>query len=261
MPPSFAMVPLEVCADPRLTKMQIRVLIALLSFRSKNTDTVWPKRQTLAERCGYSAGTVSKVTAQLVDLGWLKKDGNGGRSKANHYRVTVPDLDKVLERETLSDSDTLSGQETLSKVETVPGLETVPGSATKTLSGLDKGIEQTNEQTNKYLGDFDFSTWPEVPGEQVWKDFKQHRSKRKAVITQTVINQLGKQFTLAYQDGRSVDECLATMQESGWTGFQYSWVLNREGRNGGINSGSGTKQNQSRSDRADQALRDHLSQH
>jgi hypothetical protein len=47
----FALVPIEVVMDRRLTLEQTRVLIALFSFRAKNTDTVWPSRAAIAELC------------------------------------------------------------------------------------------------------------------------------------------------------------------------------------------------------------------
>lgn len=93
----FAMVPVEACMDPRLTKMQLRLLICLLSFRAKNTDTIWPKRSSISERCGYTESVVSRVTSQLVDLGWLVKVGRGGFSKSCEYRITVPELVTVDE--------------------------------------------------------------------------------------------------------------------------------------------------------------------
>lgn len=88
----FSIVPVEVCMDSRLTKMQLRVLIALLSFRNKNTDTVWPKREQIALKCGYAITVISRVTTQLVELGWLEKVGKGGFSKSSEYRITVPNL-------------------------------------------------------------------------------------------------------------------------------------------------------------------------
>ena len=48
----FSLVPIDVLIDKRLTLEQLKILIGLLSFRSKNTDCVWPTRDQLAERCG-----------------------------------------------------------------------------------------------------------------------------------------------------------------------------------------------------------------
>lgn len=166
----FSIVPIEVSMDRRLTLMHVRVLIALLSFRAKNTDTVWPKREQLAARCGgYTVQNVSKTTRELVALGWLEKEGNGGRSGPSKYRITVPDLDTVSAPETVSGSDTVSAPDTVSGSDTVSGMNTVSGSDTvsesntvsgsdtptvsgsdtPTVSGSDTRMEQTIEQTNE----------------------------------------------------------------------------------------------------------------
>lgn len=129
----FSIVPIDVCSDDRLTKMQIKVLIALLSFRNKNTDTCFPKRKALSDRCGYTEQTISKVTKQLVDLGWLQKEGSGGYSSPCRYKITVPELETVSKPETVSE----------------PANKTVSESATITVSKPATRKEQTNKQTNE----------------------------------------------------------------------------------------------------------------
>jgi hypothetical protein len=91
MDEKFIFAPVSVIQDRRLTLMQLRVLLALFSFRSKNSDVVFPKRKTLAERSGYSEMVISRTTTQLVNLGWLEKEGKGGFSAPCHYKITVPD--------------------------------------------------------------------------------------------------------------------------------------------------------------------------
>jgi hypothetical protein len=92
---NFAFIPLEVIQDIRLTKRHIKVLIALFSYRGKNTNTVWPSREKLSKRCSIRVSTISLITTQLVELGWLVKTGRGGFSKATRYEITVPDLSTV----------------------------------------------------------------------------------------------------------------------------------------------------------------------
>lgn len=79
----------------------------------------------------------------------------------------------------------------------------------------------------KYLGKLDFSSFPELPSEQIWLDYKKHRQAKKAPITQTVVNRLGKQLTLAHDAGYSVDDCLGETMEAGWQGFKYEWMVRR----------------------------------
>jgi hypothetical protein len=81
------------------------MLICLLSFRAKNTDTVWPSRDELSERSGYSPSVCSRVTTQLVELGWLEKHQRG-RKRSAVYKVTVPDLDTVSDGKSVTNAVT-----------------------------------------------------------------------------------------------------------------------------------------------------------
>lgn len=122
----FAIVPIEVATDRRLTLEQTRVLIALFSFRSKNTDTVWPSRAAISERTGMHPSNISTATTALMALGWLEKVGDGGRSKATRYTIRVPDF----EHETVADSATQLKSKTVAVSATVNDANTVADWAT-----------------------------------------------------------------------------------------------------------------------------------
>jgi len=127
----FALVPIELISDNRLTLKQQRVLLALLSFRSKSSDVVWPTRGQLADVTGMIPSNISAATTQLVALGWIKKEGKGGFSKSTRYRLSIP--------ETVSGSDTVSGPKTVSGSDTVSGAGTVSDSDTGGVSDSDTG--------------------------------------------------------------------------------------------------------------------------
>jgi len=97
----YAFIPLEVIQDNRLTKRQLKVLIALFSFKNK-INIVWPSREKLSKRCGMPITRVSEVTGQLVDLGWVIKTGKGGFSRPTHYEITVPKLVTVTKTVTVT---------------------------------------------------------------------------------------------------------------------------------------------------------------
>ncbi len=149
----FALVPVEVIQDRRLTLEQMRVLIALLSFRNKAGDTVWPSREAIAERTGMHPANISKATSALVQLGWLEKDGKGGYSKATRYTIkeqsvfhkTVADSATVAERAT-SPADSAPQQK---KTVAEWANKTVADQATRQVADSATRIEQTNEQTSE----------------------------------------------------------------------------------------------------------------
>lgn len=140
----FAIVPLEVIQDRRLTLEQTRVLIALFSFRNKVTNVVWPSRQALAERTGLHPSNISAATTALVGLGWLTKEGLGGHSKSTRYTLNVPEVgcQKVAQQATVADSATVAHSAT----------STIADSATTPLADSATRKEQTIEHTNEQRG-------------------------------------------------------------------------------------------------------------
>lgn len=135
----FAVVPVEVIQDRRLTLEQMRVLIALMSFRNKAGDTVWPSRAAIAELTGMHTANISSATSALVNLGWLEKDGKGGYSKSTRYTIKVPAVcsTTVVERATVAEWATVAESANT----------TVAERATRQVAESATRIEQTNEQT------------------------------------------------------------------------------------------------------------------
>jgi hypothetical protein len=122
----FAIMPIEAFMDDRLSKTELRVLGAIFSWRNKDTGLCWPTREQISKRCGLPLCKISTATTGLVNLGWLKKNGSGGRSMAASYQVIVPDFTQ----ETVTDSVTVT--------ESV----TVTDSVTKTVTDSVRGIKQ-----------------------------------------------------------------------------------------------------------------------
>lgn len=155
----FAIVPIEVLMDSRLTFRQMRVLIALLSFRNKATNLTFPKREQLAERTGLDKAKISTATTELCSLGWLKKTGNGGYSKPNQYEITVPELVTVTETGTVTESVTTTVTELVTPTVTVLGTRNK------------QTIEQINEQTITIDQGFDL----------FWTNYPRKEAKANAV--------------------------------------------------------------------------------
>lgn len=131
----FAIVPIEVLQDSRLTLWHIKVLIALLSFRNKNTNLTCPSREKLSIRTGLHISNISKATKELCELGWLSKEGKGGYSKSTRYEITVPEfLSTVVDSATVVESTTVVNS----------AISTVVDSATRVVVDSATRKEQTN---------------------------------------------------------------------------------------------------------------------
>jgi DNA-binding MarR family transcriptional regulator len=133
---SFAVVPLAIVSDHRLTVREMRVLLALYSFRNRSKgQTVWPKREKLARITGYAPDLISRVTSSLQAKGWLVKSGTGGMSRPAKYTLseTPAKVDRVCAEETLAKVDS----KTLAKVDS------------KTLAKVDRGKELSKEPSKE----------------------------------------------------------------------------------------------------------------
>lgn len=71
----------------------------------------------------------------------------------------------------------------------------------------------------------DYSSWPAMPSDQVFADWKTVRKRHKAEITQTVIDAFGKELHEAVRLGISVDRCITECVVRGWRGFRVSWLV------------------------------------
>lgn len=211
----FAWVPLELVLDHRLTAMQYRILLTLLTFRNRNTGLLCPKRETIAERCGYSVNSISRATSQLVELGWLKKKGSGGRSSPTHYEFTVP--------ETLSDPETVSDPATVADQDT----KTLSDPDTKTLADPDRGKEQTREQTREQTARANGVPCPDFVSPSVWSDFLDHRRSKRAKLTSTAWKRMEPELHALITEGWKADDVLAEVMVAGWQSFKADWLRRR----------------------------------
>lgn len=88
--------PIEAIKDYRLRPNEFKVLISLYSYADPD-GKCFPKRANIAELTGINQSRVSRITTRLERLGWLRKEGSGGRSRACKYHLkTVSDFDTVL---------------------------------------------------------------------------------------------------------------------------------------------------------------------
>jgi hypothetical protein len=239
----FSIVPVEVAFDSRLTSRHMRVLIALLSFRNRNTGLINPGRELISLRCGLPVQRVSSVTTQLVELGWLKKQGNGGRSCSCFYTFQVPESVTELLNESVysleETKETVTNPVTVTEIETVtnPVTKTVTNLVTKTVTNLVTGKEQTNEQTIEQIKEKNIKKEKKsdialfikfgVNDPVLIADFLIHRNKHKAAITLTALQGLQREGNKA---GMSLADVLRECIERNWRGFKAEW-LNKQGGN------------------------------
>ena len=176
----FIITPREIIEDTRLTMWHIKVLLALYSFRNKNTDLVYPSRESITKRCGIRPSNISKTTSELVDLGWLEKTGKGGTSTT--YKVTVPDSSTVPDFST----------------------PTVPESSTHKNTIKENPIK--NPPTPQWLD------------LEIWDEFKKHRKKVKKPMTEFAEKKMLIKLGKLKDEGHDPNKLLEESLINGWQG-------------------------------------------
>ena len=98
-----------------------------------------------------------------------------------------------------------------------------------------KNEKNEKKEKNKEL---DYSQWPELPDPELLKDWMAMRKRVKASVSQSAINTIGKQLTIAVSAGFTVDQCISEAETRSWKGFKSEWMKNAENNS---NSRAGKK--------------------
>jgi hypothetical protein len=143
--------PLEALTDALLTDPERRVLLALFSYRGKNTDTVWPSVESLSKRANIKDKTrVSKLTKSLANKGWLTKKKRGFTG-GNVYTLIVPErLERGVECGA-SNLDSDANLDTDAKL-VADANSNLDSDTNSNLDSAAKNKEQTIEHTNEEGG-------------------------------------------------------------------------------------------------------------
>lgn len=144
--------PLEALTDAMLTEPERRVLLALFSFRGKNTNTVWPSLETLSKRAIIKDKTrVSKLTKSLVTKGWLTKKRRGFTG-GNVYTLMFPARLESGAQSDPSNLDSDTNLDTDAKLD-ADANSNLDSDTNSNLDSAAKNKEQTIEHTNEHKGD------------------------------------------------------------------------------------------------------------
>lgn len=92
----FSVVPSDAVTDLDLTATQLRVLLVIGTYLSKD-DKAFPKQKTIADRLGIARETVNRAVKVLSEKGYIqihhqKRDDGGQR--ANQYTVKLDPSDR-----------------------------------------------------------------------------------------------------------------------------------------------------------------------
>lgn len=95
----------------------------------------------------------------------------------------------------------------------------------KQLTTIKEGKKERRENNTPLNPPKGKITKPDDVTDQVWKDFVEHRRKKKAVITATVLSRIRSEVEKV---GWCMDDALAEMCARNWQGFKGEWVKKGE---------------------------------
>lgn len=231
----------------------LKLLLLSLADRADEYHCCYPSVERLVKDTGLDRKTIISNIGKLVNAGVLtdtgKRAGRTGQVKV--YRLSMVKTDEQI---CLSSTATKSaGNGTVPKPEQSQkrtlnspknGTCNSPKNGTQNQS-IEPPIEplkdlsqKTRKKSQQKKSEFDFSSWPEKPSEQVLADWMKVRKEQRAPLTQTAITRMAGELHQAHAGGMSVDDCIGLAAEKGWRGFKYQWALNALGDNRNFGNGS-----------------------
>ena len=96
----YSALPQPALIDTRLKDRDRRLLAAFYLIAGRGNIVYNKTREDLGKIARMAQNAVSVTSARLVELGWLKKSGNGGRGNSARYELTVPEAFTHLQRST-----------------------------------------------------------------------------------------------------------------------------------------------------------------
>jgi hypothetical protein len=231
------------------------------SKRTQRGDGWFYKTQAdWEEETGLSRYEQESARKKLRNAGFLLEDKRGIPCKT-WYKIDISAVENALTKYAENQqtgagktSEQCSGKPTSSAVENqrtnTETTQRLPETTTENISDSEKPVSESSiaekptsakkpkpkKKTNdKYsIAGLDFSSWPNMPSEQIMNDWLKTRKTLGAPITQTVINRFGAQLSIAVNAGFSVDSCLGLAIERGWRGLNAEWVINALGGAAGM---------------------------
>lgn len=198
-------------SEPEALAVWIRMLCEA-NFEEKTTlihgQLVTVKRGQLVfglEKFSARSGVSIKKLRRIVDM--LVSDGMLGRQVMQRFSMlTITCYDKYQDM----------GKQEASTGQAEGNRRATPKEGNKSIS------EEVKKKT--VSPSLDYSCWPSMPNDELMEEWKSLRKRKRAAISQTVINRVGKELHKAASSGFTVDQCFEQWVYKGWSGFEAEWM-------------------------------------
>lgn len=229
--------------DARVSNPLRKLVLLKLCDHANEKGQCWPSFSYIADQCEISRRSAINHIQTLIEDGYLSSESRfkDGEQTTNMYTISISRLIKNI-----ADSAPPSANDAPGVVQmaTVGGESPAPRTISEpSLLNISESLPDGNSAAPKKQNiDLDYSVWPELPKKQLFEDWKKVRKAKRAVITQTVIDDFGEEFRKAANFGYSVNDCLKMAVTKGWQGFKFNWMQNEISK--GVYGGAHKQNNQ-----------------
>jgi hypothetical protein len=210
----------------------LRKLVLLkLADNANDQGECWPSYSYIAQQCEISRRSVMDHVKKLEAAGLLRREYRKG-VKGNSSNVFHLNFD---EKSCLGGESAALGSESValppSESPALPSESAALPPSESPAPRISHSFEPVNEPlkdvvTTSKKSALDFSKWPDLPSDQVFKDWLAIRKQKKAKLTQTAVNRLAPHLMKAVAAGCSVDDVFALCASRCWIGFEFDWLVN-----------------------------------
>jgi len=220
--------------DKRLSGRDLKILICILGRVPLKTMESFISREQIFEDTDIPVNHISKHTKRLSDFGWLKKEGNGGRSSFVKYQITIPECvllllpksDKIQEEKGVQNVDkrgTECGRDKKIKGDRIciKGVQNVDKRGTECGRGkkeLHKELHKELQSKRGQKKQFDFLNCPESLLIPV-REFVDYRKNKDSKLSQVMVDKIIKKAIQLNLEGFDYQSVVDESIESGWQGL------------------------------------------
>ncbi|MEL4429843.1 helix-turn-helix domain-containing protein [Shewanella mangrovisoli] len=200
-----------------------KLVLIKLADNANDQGECWPSHQYIAEQCEIGKSTVRKHIADLAEAGLLKIESRKG-PKGNLSNVYTLTLCQQVAQPMPPDSIGMPPDSTPPMPPDSTGISHSLEPVNESLKELPAKAGQASTSPTKT--ELDYSSWPNIPSQHIFKDWLEVRKSKRAKLTQSAINRLAPQLHQAVNAGLSVDYVFELCAAKCWIGFEFIWLVN-----------------------------------
>lgn len=187
------------------------VLIAYVDHADHDGDNIFPSKELISRKTGYSRASVFKITNKIVDSGWLIDDGLS-KFGTKKYRFNMAKLAEIKGGLNLRPVQRLD--RTPSKDETAhrPKMRPKPSIEPSIEPSIYNSLWLDDDEVSELPKEIDC---PEL--RQLWDEWKSYRKDKRSKLTEATKKRQLKQLVDMGKD-RAI-KALDYSMKRGWTGI------------------------------------------